>query len=485
MESAKNFLQLTDTNSEVSNQEKAFLLHGTDKIPIFTENTSKYSLSFRYLGRRSHNQPEEPVRLLIKNNGDSVELGPCHVLSDANHDGHGGRLVFTNAVYDFECLLGKNKILKLQAPFSDLPQILARKDAIRPSFKEYTADLTYALSVYKNLFDEMDSQYSEESEEIKKSVQQAVLNTEGHEFMRFFHEKGEELNHLVRGFNQKEHQQHGFYFRRQLWNFILCCALMTRTNLKPRGYAGDSEMMKMIYIDDYQGDTTFCKLMQKYTVGVPAAQSVRNRRTLIMEMLLKFRQTNCYATQKRIKILSVACGPAFEVEDILRSPEDFEKYHFTLLDQDPRALDDANRFISSIENKFDAHAKIDYANISVRLMLGKTPFKTDPGKFHFIYSMGLFDYLSTPVAKAIINKLYQMLIPGGELVVGNFHVSNHSKPFMEYWGDWHLIHRTEQEFKNLLLESSAAQKSVIFEDSGSQMFLDIKKSTSPRQPAAN
>ncbi len=108
-------------------------------------------------------------------------------------------------------------------------------------------------------------------------------------------------------------------------------------------------------------------------------------------------------------------------------------------------------------------------------MLGKTPFKTDPGKFHFIYSMGLFDYLSTPVAKAIINKLYQLLMPGGKLVVGNFHVSNPSKHFMEYWGDWHLIHRTEQEFKNLLSKSSAAEISVIFEDSGSQMFLDIKK----------
>ena len=192
-----------------------------------------------------------------------------------------------------------------------------------------------------------------------------------------------------------------------------------------------------------------------------------------MEMLRKFRQASCLPPQEKIKILSVACGPAFEIEDILRSPNDFEKYHFTLLDQDPRALDDANRFISSIENKFDAHAKIDYANISVRLMLGKTPFKTDPGKFHFIYSMGLFDYLSTPVAKAIFNKLYQLLMPGGELIVGNFHVSNPSKHFMEYWGDWHLIHRTEQEFKNLLSESSTVKKNVIFEDSGSQMFLDI------------
>ncbi len=476
METAKNNFQFIDTSSEVSNQEKTFLIHGSDKIPIYAENTSQYSLSFRYLDQRLHNQPDKPVRLLVKNNGDSVELGPCRILSDTNLNGYGGRLVFTNDVYDFECLLRKNKILKLQNSFSDLPQMLDRKVVIRPLFKEYTADLTYDLSVYKKLFDEMDLQYGAESEEIRESVQKALLITVGRDFMRFFHEKVEELNHIVKGFNQKEHQQHGFYFRSQVWNFILCCALMARTNLKPRGYAGDSEMMKMIYLDDYQGDTTFCKLMQKYTIAVPAAQSVRNRRTLIMEMLRKFRQTHCLAPQEKIKILSVACGPAFEVEDILKSPNDFKKYHFTLIDQDHRALKEAAQFISDIEEKYGATAEIDYVNISVRLMLGKAPFKTDPGKFHFIYSMGLFDYLSTPVAKAIINKLYQLLMPGGEMIIGNFHVSNPSKHFMEYWGDWHLIHRTEEEFKNLLSESesSAADISIIFEESGSQMFLEIK-----------
>ena len=159
MERAKNNLQLFDPSSEVGNQEKTFLIHGTDKIPIYAENTSKNSLSFRYLGQRRHNQPDEPARLLIKDNGDSVALGPCRILSDSNLDESGGRLVFMHDLYDFERLLGKNKILKLQIPFSDLPHVMARKDAIRPSFKEYTADLTYDLSVYKNLFDEMDLKY--------------------------------------------------------------------------------------------------------------------------------------------------------------------------------------------------------------------------------------------------------------------------------------------------------------------------------------
>lgn len=474
MQSAKNGLQVIDTRSEVSNNEKTFLILGTDKIPIYPENSSKYSLSFRYADRH-HHQTGEHVKLLIKNNHESVELGPCRILPDTNFNRSGGRLVFTNEVYDFECLLGKNKILKLQTPFSDLPEVLERKSTIQSSFRDYTADLSYDLNVYKKLFDEVDSQYSEESEDIRQSVQKAVLKTEGHEFIRFFHEKVEELNHIVKDFNQKEHQMHGFYFRRQLWNFILCCALMARTNLKPRGYAGDSEMMKMIYLDDSRGDSTFCKLMQKYTVGVPAAQSVRNRRTLIMKMLQEFRQARCNTPQERIKILSVACGPAFEIEDILRSPSDFEEFHFTLLDQDPKALKEAAQFIYGVEAKYGATARVDYLKISVRLMLGNSPFVTDPGKFHFIYSMGLFDYLSTPVAKAILNKLYQLLMPGGKLIVGNFHVSNPSKHFMEYWGDWHLIHRTEQDFKNLLSESPEAETSVIYEESGSQMFLDIVK----------
>jgi extracellular factor (EF) 3-hydroxypalmitic acid methyl ester biosynthesis protein len=474
METAKKSFQKIDPHTEVSLQEKAFLLHGSKKFPIHAKYASKYSLFFRYIDNHSLTELSKPLSLVIQRNGDSVELGPCRVLLDPNLNGYSGRIVFTKNVYDIQSLLWDKKIVDLQAAFKNLPAILERKSKIRNFFKNFTADLAYDLSAYKKIFDDLDSQYREEPKEVKTSVQRAIIDSEGRKFLKFFHETVEELNSIVVGFSQEEHQQHGYYFRKQLWNFILCCALMKRTNLKPRGYAGDSAMMKMIYLDGFQGETTFCKLMQEYTIGVPAAQSVRNRRTLIMEMLHKYSQTHCFERQGKIKILSVACGPAFEIEDILRSPDEFEKYHFTLLDQDPRALRDAAEFVSDIEKKYDTSASIDYVNISVRLMLGKSPFKNDPGKFHFIYSMGLFDYLSTPVATAIINKLYQLLAPGGELVVGNFHVSNPSKYFMEYGGDWHLIHRTERELKNLLSKSSPAEISVIFEDTGCQMFLGIK-----------
>jgi extracellular factor (EF) 3-hydroxypalmitic acid methyl ester biosynthesis protein len=194
-----------------------------------------------------------------------------------------------------------------------------------------------------------------------------------------------------------------------------------------------------------------------------------------MEMLTKFRQTIQLVPQEKIRILSVACGPAFELADILISASDFQKYNFTLLDQDPIALEEAGQFVSEMEKKYGQKIDAEYANVSVRLMFSRNSFAQHMGKFHFIYSMGLFDYLSTPVAKAVIEKLYQLLIPGGELVIGNFHVSNPSKCFMEYWGDWYLMHRTEEEFKSMFKDLNSATVAINFEETRSQMFLHAKR----------
>ena len=96
MEAAKKNIQLIDTSTEVSLQEKTFLVHGTKKVPICAEVASKYSLFFRYLENHPLNDPNEPVNLLIRNNGQSVELGPCRILPGPELNGHAGRLVFLN-----------------------------------------------------------------------------------------------------------------------------------------------------------------------------------------------------------------------------------------------------------------------------------------------------------------------------------------------------------------------------------------------------
>ena len=331
------------------------------------------------------------------------------------------------------------------------------------------------MNVYKDLFDGLDARYADEPEVIKQHVQDAIIETEGRKFMAFLDEKLEEFENIIINFNKKDHERHGYYLRRQLWNFIMCSPFMTRTNLKPRGYSGDSVMMKMIYDNKYEGHSTFGKLMHKHPSEHPAAQAVRNRRDLVTRMLNRKKSTDMQTSSKKIKVLSVACGPAYEIQDVLKTAQDCSRFHFTLLDQDETALAEATSQINQLEKRLGAKIEVEFLSESVRTMLATPKLDKMWGQFDYIYSMGLFDYLTMPVAKAVLTKLYQILKIGGEMAIGNFHLSNPSRFYMEYWLDWVLYYRTEHEFIDLLKNVHSAETKVLFEDTGCQMFLQVKK----------
>jgi extracellular factor (EF) 3-hydroxypalmitic acid methyl ester biosynthesis protein len=453
----------------------ANLARGKESIPIRAQYASKYSIFIRFLNHERFLDGAEFNKLFIKNNGEEFELGPCRFISEPNIDGYDGRLIFVYDVYDLRSLFSDNRVLSLQNAFIDLPLVLAHKEKVKQSFKDYTANLSYDLNVYKSLFDDLDTEYIQEPSDIQASVQEAIINTEGRSFLRFLDEKLDELKHLVAGFSKEEHERHGFYFRKLLWSIIMCSPFMKRTNLKPRGYPGDSVMMRMLYRNEFEGETTFARLMHKHPMEHPAAKAVRNRRKLVTQKLIETQNGRPAPSGEKLKVLSVACGPAFEMQDILLSSEDCDKYHFTLLDQDRQALYEAATLIGQIEKKLDTKIYVDYLNESVRTMLASTPLREKWGRFDYIYSMGLFDYLTPPVASAVLGKLYEILRPGGTMLIGNFHVSNPSRCYMEYWLDWVLYYRTEEEFADLLLNAESEEATVFFEDSGSQMFLQVEK----------
>ena len=302
-----------------------------------------------------------------------------------------------------------------------------------------------------------------------------LLTPKGVKFRRYFDESLEKLESIVKGFSKEEHERHGFYLRKQLWNIIMCAPFMARTNLKPRGYSGDSEMMRMIYANEYAGDSTFAKILNKHPLDHPGSQAVRNRRTLISKELTEIKNGCRNHADGQCRVLSVACGPAFELKDLLSSPEDFDTFHFTLLDQDKYALFEAAVLVDQIEKTLDRKIGVNYLNESVRTMLATRNLEGQWGRFDFIYSMGLFDYLTPPVAAAVLKKLYELLSPGGEMVIGNFHVSNPSRYYMEYWLDWVLYYRSESDFKELLGDAPSAVMNVSFEDTRVQMFLHVTK----------
>jgi extracellular factor (EF) 3-hydroxypalmitic acid methyl ester biosynthesis protein len=452
----------------------AYLVREAERIPVIAACGSKRTVLVRFQKGHHFADGTQFHNFHIQFNGTEFHLGPCRIKSNSNGDGYDASLAFLADVYNLEVLFSEKRLISLRDSFANLPLVLNYKSNIKPSFKDYTANLSYDLNVYRSFFDELDREYAKEPDDARDQIQEVIIDTEGRKFMRFLDEKLAELENMVSGFIREEHECHGYFFRRLLWNVLMCSPIMRRTNLKPRGYAGDYIMMKMLYLNAYEGDSTFAKLMHKHPVEHPAAQAVRNRRKLISQTLRET-QARYGSSGKRLRTLSVACGPAYELQDILISPDECEKYHFTLLDQDQAALDEAAALVGQLEKAFNTKIHVTYLNESVRTMLRGSDLVEKWGRFDFIYSMGLFDYLTPPVAVGILGKLHQLLDKGGDLLIGNFHTSNPSRCYMEYWLDWVLYYRNEEEFLRLVPEKASGRAALLFEDTRSQMFLHVQK----------
>lgn len=434
--------------------------------------SSRYSFQARLSDKFASLDPVcDFDRLQLKVGGQSIDLGACRFLLQPNTSPMEGRIIFRDEQYDLPELLARNRLTSSSAVFN-LPLILAQKDRVTQAFKEYSANLTFELSVYKQYLDEIDRQYLNEPPIVQEHLQKLFIEKEGRDFLAFFHEKVQRLRAHARMFTREQNEVHGFFFRKQVWDFMLQSKFMVRTNLKPRGYAGDYEMMKMIYENDYAGSSLFSKLMHKYPLEVSAARAVRNRRVLVPQMLLACMKER--SLKQPFQILSLACGPAVEVADFFRSPDDFQRIELTLADQDEDALFAARQQIESIEKRFGSKVHVRYLNDSVRTMLRKSDLTHSWGRYDFIYSMGLFDYLTPPVARAVASRVFGLLRPAGQLVIGNFHKKCLDREFLEYWLDWVLYYRDEDEFLDLTETLPYGSRDIFLEESDCQMFLQVR-----------
>ncbi len=396
-----------------------------------------------------------------------VALTRCRV--ELGKAGTGARLIFLDEVYDCDALMTEGRLVNLKAFLDKLPLILTQKDDVSHEFKEYVADLTFGLSVYEKFFNEQDRIYSAEDPLVVAAAQAALIKTHAATFNRYFDAELARLDALVAPLNRDAYERCGTYFRRVMWDFILGSEFFKRTNLKPRGYAGDATMMKMIYEDRFQGRYVFNQLLHRHGVSVPAAQAVRSRRRLISGLM---RSMPGNAPRR---FFSVACGPAWELRDVLSTAGEAERWEGVLLDQDAEALSVAQEGLTQTGAKLGCTLKVECVNDSVRTMLRTPELTTRFGTFDFVYSMGLFDYLTPPVAQVLLRKLAALLRPGGTLLIGNYHVGNPTRHYMAFWMDWVLYLRTEEEFLGLAHGIAATRVSIGWDETRSQMFLRVDK----------
>jgi extracellular factor (EF) 3-hydroxypalmitic acid methyl ester biosynthesis protein len=197
------------------------------------------------------------------------------------------------------------------------------------------------------------------------------------------------------------------------------------------GYPGDARLLDFIYADGAIAQS----LTQASVLGraiflrnrmVPACRAVRNRKDLLEEEI-----GTLLSKVGGARIMPVACGHARELRRIGElCGENLEL--FLALDQDRASLDAI---------PFDGNA-LERVNQGV-VGVPKPPFEWND--LDLIYSLGLYDYLDARLAAKLTKRLFELLRPGGKLVIGNFCKRPCDRGYMEAVIDWFLRFRDERE----------------------------------------
>lgn len=204
---------------------------------------------------------------------------------------------------------------------------------------------------------------------------------------------------------------------------------------KPRGYAGDAELIDYIYrVSTPEGVSEQIREAYDYcTTARPASLAVQTRRRVVARAIDEL----VHRPRGLRRALAVACGHLREAE-LSRALAAGEIDEVVALDADELSLARARREYGELP--------IEWVHASISRLIRER----DPGSFDLVYSSGLYDYLEDRIATKLTSCLFERLRPGGgKLLICNFVPQIYDAAFMESYMGWDLIYRSREEFEAL------------------------------------
>ena len=276
---------------------------------------------------------------------------------------------------------------------------------------------------------------------------------------------------LVHGLSEEQLKWATMFAREQVGHLIYGAPFAARAYYKPRGYAGDYEMMNHLYRNEMVGATLFDQCLHKYFIDEPAGAAVKNRGTYLFEKISDLVQKT--PTEQPLKFLSIASGPAMEQQLFLKNKKEFygRPLEFTCLDQDEESLKHAQRQLLSADRSAKSGFTFRFNNMAIKNVIAMGCPEQD---YDLIYSAGLFDYFTEHVAQLAAKQMLSAVKPGGHIIIGNFSKTNPCVPFMELILDWHLIYRSEEDLLRIF-DGIGSKIWIEKEPLGVNLFVVIQK----------
>lgn len=235
---------------------------------------------------------------------------------------------------------------------------------------------------------------------------------------------------------------------------------------KPRGYAGDAVMIDYIYsrtcrLSEAEHVSPVGEAIFAFNRDTPACRAVRTRRDLVTGAI-----DEVCERVSRPRILSVACGHLREAT-LARGVTAGRVGRFVALDQDELSL-------RVVEQETAGLGVVPVCSSIKALFRGAMAAE----RFDFVYTTGLYDYLDDRLATKLTQRMFEMLNPGGRLLIANFVPEIWGRGYMETFMGWDLIYRDADDMRGLMSPIEPEQigsMRTFVEENENIVFLDVTR----------
>jgi len=264
-----------------------------------------------------------------------------------------------------------------------------------------------------------------------------------------------------------EAAEHKAHVQAQLHPLFLGSPFFSRAFSKPLGYAGDYGMVNQLLGDPLQGATLYDQLVNCVLLHADFPQGHRNR-VAMLHRLLSEKATEAAAQGRRIRVLSIGCGPAAETQLFLATHPTPEVADIDLLDFNRETLDWTAARLSSIMEGTGKQANVRTIEESVYELAKRSP-QSEVAEYDLVICAGLFDYLTDRFCKRVVAYCVAKTLPGGTTLVTNVR-STSDTHFVEVLMEWKLILRAEPEVEQLLPASPTLARRVYADETGTNII---------------
>jgi extracellular factor (EF) 3-hydroxypalmitic acid methyl ester biosynthesis protein len=234
----------------------------------------------------------------------------------------------------------------------------------------------------------------------------------------------------------------------------------------PRGYPGDFETVEYLVQQQNRAPRgTLAFWLEQYALQSPIAQQHRNKVHLQARAILEtVWRPPVGSRESRVLILAAGGSPDLREIQSLAAGAPFRA---VLLDQDEAALAFSASRLAALGDR------VSY--VCRNVVRGLRDVTDDEHPYQLVLAGGLFDYLPDKVAGMVLRHARERLLaPGGRIIFTNIAHPNPYRLWIEYLAEWHLIHRTEDDVRDLCIDAGFSNGSVTVSREGTGLTMIVE-----------